>query len=183
MEIFRPFYGKGWTLKTFDTRQSTPEAMFWSSLTQLERLALEYRQNHASAASSIFWHLSLLYIGNAVVRHPTGPIWHFNFMLCMYAYADLAGSFRVAEAFLRAILYMAVDRKLVSHEEALAIMKKLPNEEVFINSGHTADYEGALDDRSSSQATELARRLNDELIFVEFVASAENGYGQFACPE
>jgi hypothetical protein len=170
MEIFRPFYGKGWTLKTFDTRQSTPEAMFWSSLTQLERLALEY-------------HLSLLYIGNAVVRHPTGPIWHFNFMLCMYAYADLAGSFRVAEAFLRAILYMAVDRKLVSHEEALAIMKKLPNEEVFINSGHTADYEGALDDRSSSQATELARRLNDELIFVEFVASAENGYGQFACPE
>ena len=193
MEIFRPFYGEGWTLKTFNTRQSTPEAMFCSSLTQLERLALEYRQNHASAASSIFWHLSLLYIGNAVVRHLAGPTWHFNFLLCMYAYADLAGSFRVAEGFLRAILCMALERELIQSTEAQVILDRLPSEEGSetigtgvkkrVESGHTADYDRARNDHSVSQVTVLVDRLDEELAFQEFVSNAQDGYGKLLCTD
>jgi hypothetical protein len=190
MEIFRPFYGKCWTLKTFGTAQSTPEAIFWSSLTQLERLALEYRQNHPSAVSSIFWHLSLLFIGNAVVRHPTGRTWNFNFLLCMYAYADLAGSFRVAEGFLRAILYMAVQRELISPREARTIIKRLPREEMSeanggvvkirpIRSTHVANLD--TDDHAVLQVTHLAERLDDALLFEEFVAGADDGSGELPC--
>jgi hypothetical protein len=190
MEIFRPFYGKGAALKTFGTRQSTPEVLFWSSLTRLERLALEYRQNHPSAATSIFWHLSLLFIGNAVVRHPTSSTWHFNFQLCMYAYADLAGSFRVADGFLRAILYMAVQNKLISSSEARVIINRLPNEEASdaagangkmprIRSSHVADLELALQDHAVSQVTDLAERLDDALMFDDFVDGAEDGDGKF----
>ena len=190
MEIFRPFYGRGGALKTFDTRQSTPEVLFWSSLTRLERLALEYRQNHPSAATSIFWHLSLLFIGNAVVRHPTGSTWQFNFQLCVYAYADLAGSFRVADGFLRAILYMAVQQNLIPSSEARKIISKLPNQGVAnaagvngkmprIRSSHVADLELALNDHTASQVTELAERLDDALMFDDFVTGTEDGYGQF----
>ena len=190
MEIFRPFYGKGGSLKTFDTRQSTPEVLFWSSLTQLEHLALEYRQNHPSASSSIFWHLSLLFIGNAVVRHPTGPTWHFNFLLCMYAYADLAGSFRVADGFLRAILYMAIQRKLIPPSEAREIINRLPREDISgatsangmmprIRSSHVADLELALDDYAVSQVTDLAERLDDALMFDDFVDGVDDEFGKF----
>jgi hypothetical protein len=189
MELFRPFYGKGVALKTFGTRQSTPEVLFWSSLTRLERLALEYRQNHPSATTSIFWHLSLLFIGNAVVRHPTSSTWYFNFQLCMYAYADLAGSFRVADGFLRAILYMAVQEKLIPSPEARVILNRLPNEETSdasgangkrprIRSSHVADLELALDQHAISQVTDLADRLDDALMFDDFVAGVEDGYGQ-----
>jgi hypothetical protein len=189
MEIFRPFYGKPEALKTFDTRQSTPEVLFWSSLTRLERLALEYRQNHPSAATSIFWHLSLLFIGNAVVRHPTGSTWYFNFQLCMYAYADLAGSFRIADGFLRAILYMAVQNRLIPSSEARVIINRLPDGETSdaagangkmprIKSRHVADLELALRDHAVSQVTDLAERLDDALMFDDFVDGAEDGDGK-----
>lgn len=189
MEIFRPYYGKGLALKTFGTRQSTPEVLFWSSLTLLERLALEYRQNHPSAATSIFWHLSLLFIGNAVVRHPTNSSWRFNFQLCMYAYADLAGSFRVADGFLRAILYMAVQKSLILSSEARQIINRLPAGEASdaggvngkmprIRSSHVADLELALDQYAIAQVTDLADRLDDALMFDDFIDGVEDAYSE-----
>ena len=189
MEIFRPFYGKGGSLKAFGTHHGTPEVIFWSSLTRLERLALAYRQNHPSASSSIFWHLSLLFIGNAVLRHPTGPTWYFNFQLCVYAYADLSGSFRVAEGFLRALLYMAVQRKLISSSEAREVINRLPYEGASdvtgvsgktprIRSSHIADLELALQDHAVSQVTDLAERLDDALMFDDFVDGTEDGDGK-----
>lgn len=189
MEILRPFYGKGWALKTFDTRQSKTEVIFWSCLTRLECLALECRQNNPSASTSIFWHLSLLFIGNAVVRHPTGPAWHFNFLLCIYSYADLARSFRIAGVFLRAILYMAVQKKLVSSSQAREIINRLPKEEAAeatwsnnnlprIRWSHVADLELASDNHAVSQVTDLAERLNDALMFDDFVDSHEDEEGK-----
>lgn len=189
MEIFRPFYGRGEALETFSSHHGTPEIIFWSSLTRLERLALEYRQNHPSASSSIFWHLSLLFIGNAVLRHPTGPTWYFNFQLCVYAYADLSGSFRVAEGFLRALLYMAVHRKLIPSAEAREIINRLPLEDASdgtgvsgkmprIRSSHVADLELALQDHAVSQVTDLAERLDDALMFDDFVDGTEDGDGK-----
>lgn len=185
MEIFRPFYGQNLSLNMFDTRQSTTEVIFWSSLNQLERLALEYRQNHSSAATSIFWHLSLLFIGNAVVRNPLGTSWRFNFTLCMYGYADLAGAFKVADGFLRAILYMAVHQKIIMPAEARGIIARLPQADVLdpkgattsmprMRSGHVADLELALNDDSTSHVAELAEKLDDALMFDDFVESEEN---------
>jgi hypothetical protein len=189
MEIFRPFYGKNCTLTMFDTSHSTPEVLFWSSLTQLEHLALEYRQNHPSASSSIFWHLSLLFIGNVVVRNPVGPAWRFNFLLCMYGYTGLAGSFRVADGFLRAILYMAVQKKLIPPSEARGIIDRLPKDEAFegagvngkmarIQSSHVADLEGALEDQSVSQVTDLAKKLDEVLIYDELIDESGGDYGK-----
>jgi hypothetical protein len=167
----------------FDTNHSTPEVLFWSSLTQLEHLALEYRQNHSSASSSIFWHLSLLFIGNAVVCNPIGPAWRFNFLLCMYGYTGLAGSFRVADGFLRAILYMAVQRKLIPPSEARDIINRLPNDEAFdgagvngkmprIRSSHVADLD------TDSQVTDLVGKLDDMLTLTEFLTDPEGDYGK-----
>jgi hypothetical protein len=189
MEIFRPFYGKNWTLTMFDTSQSTPEVLFWSSLTQLEHLALEYRQNHPSASSSIFWHLSLLFIGNAVVCNPIGPAWRFNFLLCMYGYTGLAGSFRVADGFLRAILYMAVQKKLIPPSEARDIINRLPKDEAFegagvngkmprIRSSHVADLTLALESQSVSQVTDLAEKLDEVLIYDELIDESGGDYGK-----
>lgn len=191
MEIFRPFYGQKWTLKMFDTSHSTPEIVFWSSLTQLERLALEYRQNHPSASSSIFWHLSLLFIGNAIVRNPTGPTWRFNFLLCMYGYAELAGSFRVADGFLRAILYMAVQKKLIPPPEARDIINRLPKDEASrvsgmngkmprVRSGHVADLELALDDHSTVRVTDLAEKLEDVFLFEDIEDGPEEDTGKIS---
>ena len=188
MEIFRPFFGKRGTFKTFDTRQSSPEVLFWSSLTRLERLALEYRQNHPSAATSIFWHLYLLFIANAVVRHRNGA-WYFNFQLCMYAYADLAGSFRVAGGLLRAILYMAVEKKLIPSSAAREIINRLPSEESSDVTGasgktsrfrsiHVANLDLAMGDDAASNVKDLAERLDDALLFDDFVDEAEDGQGE-----
>lgn len=182
MEIFRPFYGKNWKLQTFDTRHSTPEVIFWSSLIQLERLALEYRQNHPSASTSILWHLSLLFIANAVVCNPIGSTWRFNFMLCMHGYVDLAGSFRIADGFLRAIVYMAVQKNAISPSEARGIIGRLPKTNnpgsidaasgvPRIRSGHVADFELALNDESESHVADLAEKLDDALLFDDFVES------------
>jgi hypothetical protein len=107
----------------------------------------------------------------------------------MYAYADLAGSFRVADGFLRAILYMAVQKKLIPSSEARIILNRLPNEETSdasgangkmprIRSSHVADLELALDQHAISQVTDLADRLDDALMFDDLVAGAEDGYGQ-----
>lgn len=189
MEIFRPFYGKHMDLRTFGSRSSTTEIVFWSSLTHLERLALEYRQNHPSASNSIFWHLSLLFIGNAVIRNPVNPNWRFNFLLCVYGYADLAGSFNVANGFLRAILYMALKSKLCQPAEARAIMQRLPDinglnsSDVYgsmprITSSHMVDLEQALDDHSISQVTDIAAKLDDALMFDEFVNDSGSNYGE-----
>jgi hypothetical protein len=164
MEIFRPFYGKNWTLTMFDTNHSTPEVLFWSSLTQLE-------------------HLALLFIGNAVVCNPIGPAWRFNFLLCMYGYTGLAGSFRVADGFLRAILYMAVQRKLIPPSEARDIINRLPNDEAFdgagvngkmprIRSSHVADLD------TDSQVTDLVGKLDDMLTLTEFLTDPEGDYGK-----
>lgn len=185
MEIIRPFYGRNLMLRTFDTRQSTPEIIFWSSLTQLESLALEYRQNHPSASSSIFWHLSLLFIGNAVVRKPLGSTWRFNFLLCMYSYADLAGSFRVAEGFLKAILYMAVEGGLIQIPEARRIINRIPDngspdaigangKMPRVRSSHVADLQLAMDEHTVSQVTDLADKLEDVLMFGDFVDGSED---------
>lgn len=189
MEMFRPFYGKHQNLQTFGSRSSTTEIVFWSSLTQLERLALEYRQNHPSASHSIFWHLSLLFIGNAVIRNPSGPSWRFNFLLCMYGYADLAGSFHVADGFLRAMLYMAIQNKLCKPAEARAIMMRLPDINGFdsnsvngsmprVTSSHVVDLEQALDDHSVSQITDLAAKLDDALMFDDFIDEPESSQGK-----
>lgn len=190
MEMFRPFYGKHWKLRTFGSRTSTTETVFWSSLTQLERLALEYRQNHPSASHSIFWHLALLFIGNAVVRNASStPSWRFNFLLCMYGYADLASSFNVADGFLRAILYMAIQNKLCKPAEAREIMMRLPDINGFdsngvngsmprVTSSHVVDLEQALDDHSVSQITDLAAKLDDALMFDDFIDTPEDSQGK-----
>lgn len=182
MEIFRPFYGKKLTLSSFRARHSTPEIVFWSSLTQLECLAFKYRQHYSSARTSILWHLSLLFIGNAVVRNPIGPAWRFNFLLCMNSYVDLAGSFRLADGLLRAILYMAVQRKLISSDEAREIVGRVPvngannaagtsQKTVAVKSGHVVDLDLAVENQSLSQVTSLAGKLDDALMFDEFVVS------------
>ncbi|KAM0713464.1 hypothetical protein Q7P37_010426 [Cladosporium fusiforme] len=184
MEIFRPFYGRHVSLNTFDTRHSTPEIVFWSSLTQLEHLVLEYRQSHPSAQNSMLWHVALLFIANSIIRQPTGSNWRFNLLLCMYSYIDLAGSFRLANGFLRSILYMALVRKVVSTGDAQEIMSKLPRDNPVgadavaqrprVGSGHIVDLDLAVDDPSVSQVSDLAEKLDDVLMFDAFVLLDEN---------
>jgi hypothetical protein len=107
----------------------------------------------------------------------------------MYAYADLAGSFRVADGFLRAILYMAVQNKLIPSSEARVIINRLPNEEASnaagsngkmprIRSSHVADLELALQNHAVSQVTDLVERLDDALMFDDYVDGVEDGDGK-----
>lgn len=165
-------------LKSFGTSNSTPELVFTSSLARLKTLALEYRQNHVSAVSSIFWHLSLLFISNAVIRNRSDPSWRFNLMLCIYAYIDLARSFRVAEGLLRAILFMAVSLEAISHKEAEGMIRALPGDgqsggtaegPMYKKSRHIVDLDCAVIDQSRAQVIDLAEKLDDALLFDAFV--------------
>ena len=103
----------------------------------------------------------------------------------MYGYADLAGAFKVADGFLRAILYMAVHQKIIMPAEAREIIARLPQSDVLdptdattsmprMRSGHVADLELALNDDSTSHVAELAEKLDDALMFDDFVESEEN---------
>ena len=89
---------------------------------------------------------------------------------------------------------MAVQQKLIPSSEARGIINKLPNEGVAdaagvngkmprIRSSHVADLELALNDYAVSQVTDLAERLDDALMFDDFVAVTEDGSGQFPYTE
>ena len=47
-----------------------------------------------------------------------------------------------------------------------------------ITSSHVVDLEQALDDHSVSQITDLAAKLDDALMFDDFIADPENRYGK-----
>jgi hypothetical protein len=107
----------------------------------------------------------------------------------MYGYTGLAGSFRVADGFLRAILYMAVQKKLIPPSEARDIINRLPKDEAFegagvngkmprIRSSHVADLTLALESQSVSQVTDLAEKLDEVLIYDELIDELGGDYGK-----
>ncbi|KAM0717809.1 hypothetical protein Q7P37_006141 [Cladosporium fusiforme] len=164
MEIFRPFVGRNWTLKTFGTSgHTTPEIVFTASLAQLKSLALEYRQNQASASSEI----DQIHPGTSIscfASTPT-PTW-----------LDLSA---LPTAFLRAILFMAVNYGAITHKDAEEVLRELPQNEgepeleaeafAYKQSGHIVDLDGAVVDQSHAQVAEMAGKLDDALLFDAFV--------------
>lgn len=89
---------------------------------------------------------------------------------------------------------MAVQNKLIPSSEARIIINRLPKEEASnaagangkmprIRSSHVADLDLALQDHAVSQITDLAERLDDALMFDDFVDGVEDGDGEFPYAE
>lgn len=77
---------------------------------------------------------------------------------------------------------MAVQRKLISSDEAREIVGRVPvngannaagtsQKTVAVKSGHVVDLDLAVENQSLSQVTSLAGKLDDALMFDEFVVS------------
>lgn len=63
VDIFRPFVSKYLTLRSFaGTTDNTPDAIYEASLTQLQRLVVEYWQSQPAARYSLLWHVRALSI-------------------------------------------------------------------------------------------------------------------------
>jgi len=84
---------------------------------------------------------------------------------------------------------MAVQKKLIPSSEARKVINQLPSDDTSdaagangkmprIRSSHVADLELALEDHAVSQVTDFAERLDDALMFDDFVDEADDGHGK-----
>ncbi|ROT35470.1 hypothetical protein SODALDRAFT_353155 [Sodiomyces alkalinus F11] len=181
LDIFRPFLqrpgGQGARLKTFSSRDSSPDATFAASVNQLKRLILVYRLRYASSAYSILWHTGLTYLANAVLHDTEDSEWYFYFLVCVYGYQTLRRSYRLAEAVGRGLLSMALRDGNISAGEARRILQDLKNGGLSeapddMRATFMIDLELASTNPDEAKVEALATQFDDLALFQDFTNNA-----------
>ncbi|KAL6895008.1 hypothetical protein GGI43DRAFT_386147 [Trichoderma evansii] len=142
-DVFRPFLRpphRSQRLRSFNSARAVPEAIYAASMNQLKRLLLTFRENFKSAAYSIFWQTSLIYVANAMFSEAKGgsPEWRFYLELCLAGMEDLYGSFRMSKAVVQSLLSMALREGIFSYDEARRVAAELE----VLGRHHTAAIRG-----------------------------------------
>jgi hypothetical protein len=145
------------------------------SINQLKKLILEYK-DLKYAATSIFWHVALLWTVNAVVGEENDPNRRFYFMLCMKCYQKLYPCFSVIEIIVQGLLGMGIEKGIVSVSESNKIIEELlamrqPKNETSakrIKGAFIIDRDLALQDLDAAMVDSLAERFQEITIFSEF---------------
>ncbi|KAB5518105.1 hypothetical protein GE09DRAFT_915955, partial [Coniochaeta sp. 2T2.1] len=83
-------------------------AIFEASIHQRKHMSLGFRDTYTCSSYAIFWYTALLYVANAALEDAEDSQWRSYFNLCLTSYAELFGTFRMAEGIVRSLLYIAL---------------------------------------------------------------------------
>ncbi|CRK12760.1 hypothetical protein BN1708_010605 [Verticillium longisporum] len=178
LDIFRPFIqhpvARQSRLTTFSSSESSPEAAFRASLTQLKRLIVVYRSKYQSSEHTILWHTALIYVANAVLQDTRDPEWHFYFLQCVSGYESLRKSYRLAEVVGRALLSMTLRNGDISGTEARELLQRLKQKGLDhdtsdrIRATFMGDLELAMTNPRQASVENLAEQFEDMALWQEF---------------
>ncbi|KAH6705685.1 hypothetical protein EV126DRAFT_173285 [Verticillium dahliae] len=178
LDIFRPFIehpvARQSRLTTFSSSESSPEAAFRASLTQLKRLVVVYRSKYQSSEHTILWHTALIYVANAVLQDTRDPEWHFYFLQCVSGYESLRKSYRLAEVVGRALLSMTLRNGDISGTEARELLQRLKQKGLDndtsdrIRATFMGDLELAMTNPRQASVENLAEQFEDMALWQEF---------------
>lgn len=130
LDIFRPFLNQQdpspsqRQLKTFPVADSTPDAAYTASVSQLKQLVIASRSKYTSSNYTIIWQTALLYTANAMLRSKDEDRLEY-FLICLYSFQGLRQCFRVSEAIAKALLSMAMQHGDISGALAGTILTDL----------------------------------------------------------
>ncbi|KAH6705809.1 hypothetical protein EV126DRAFT_439876 [Verticillium dahliae] len=178
LDIFRPFIqhpvARQSRVTTFSSSESSPEAAFRASLTQLKRLIVVYRSKYQSSEHTILWHTALIYVANAVLQDTRDPEWHFYFLQCVSGYESLRKSYRLAEVVGRALLSMTLRNGDISGTEARELLQRLKQKGLDhdtsdrIRATFMGDLELAMTNPRQASVENLAEQFEDMALWQEF---------------
>ncbi|KAK7993912.1 hypothetical protein PG989_007293 [Apiospora arundinis] len=182
LQIFRPFVripvqDVGRSTSTADSL--SPEAKFTASLHQLKHLTVTFHSAFPCSGYTAFWHVALLYVGNAVLQDSSDPQWRQYLDLCVSGYADLYCGFRVAGGIAKSLLALAVRRGLITLAEAQALLSGVYAKGAHhtlaerINTTFVVDLSTAVSHRDASVLERLADTFDALAIFEEFTSAAD----------
>lgn len=176
MDIWRPFTGRAARAAPSTTPYSTADTLFIASLNQLKDLALSYYISQPSAACSILWHTSLLYIANTVLRKSYTLSDRETFLqLCLESYTNLAKSYPLAIGFLQGVLYLAIQTEIITPAKVAQQVKLIQAHRGYAAQGtksaHILDLSLALTDQEAALVESLAERLDTIVVNQDFEAT------------
>lgn len=130
MDLFRPFLAKKARLSTFSTAVSQPETILLFFMHRLGVLVNTYYNTYAGLpeACTVAWVHGPMYLAPAILRYDRDSGWETRFFRSIEACRDLLRAHAALEAFLRAILGMAIAAGLFSVTETVDHLDDLTTE-------------------------------------------------------
>ncbi|KAG9254474.1 uncharacterized protein F5Z01DRAFT_107648 [Emericellopsis atlantica] len=160
----------------------TAQEISRASANQLRRLVTIYQSQFFRNTLSILWHTGCLYLANAAMPSLTGqPAQVSDLYLALAGYRSLYPQYPVALTIYKGLLAIAVARRLVTQQEALATMEIIQNRQ----SGATSpppppdpsttcfivDLDLALTDQANARIDRVAQKFDDMVMFDEFTVN------------
>ncbi|KAK6850392.1 hypothetical protein PG987_000026 [Apiospora arundinis] len=142
-------------------------------------LTVTYRSAYQRSGYTAFWHVALLYVGNAVLQDSSDPQWRQYLDLCVGGYADLYCGFRVAGDIAKSLLALAVCRGLMTLAEAKALLSNVHANGTHhtlverVNTTFVVDLSAAVSHRGDSVLERLADTFDGLAVFEEFTSAAD----------
>lgn len=175
LDLFRPFLNDDSRLRTFSSKENTPDAAYESSVAQLKSLIVDYRSRYSSSNHTMVWHSALLYMANAMLRSKDEDRIAY-FLICVYSYQALRQSFRVSEAIVGALLSMGMRNGDISPTFAREIIGDLKrrappgedNDGEEIRATFMADLDQSMTDPEESTAENLAAKFEDTAMITDY---------------
>ncbi|EXK23545.1 hypothetical protein FOMG_19693 [Fusarium oxysporum f. sp. melonis 26406] len=194
LSILRPFTvrarksAKPLRLKTFPYRRGSLDAAYKTSVNQLKRLIVIYRENYSSSTYTMLWHTALVHVVNAILGDTKDPAWRFYLFFCIQCYGHLRQAYRFAEAVGRSILSMALQQGNLSASEARRLMEQFeenrlsdPSED--IRATFMADFNLAMTDPTEASVESLADRFENIALFQEFTNTEDSSENELMEPD
>src|SRR4051812_22413124 len=151
---------------------NSAEGIFGASLRQLKHMTVVFRATYPCKRYTIFWHIALLQVANAVLHDTEDPEWRTYLELCLDGYADLYYSFRVAGAIPRALLSIGLSQGVVSAVEAKALLNavllRATHRIENVSATFIVDLDLAVAHRSAAQLETLTKNFDELTLFEEF---------------
>ncbi|KAI1763894.1 hypothetical protein GGR53DRAFT_520682 [Hypoxylon sp. FL1150] len=182
LDIFRPIVGQDVSqrprLKTFTAHDSTPDAAYAASVSQLKHLVVEYRSKSVASLYSILWHTGLLYLANAMLKDTSDPEWRLYLLLCIYGYESLSRPYRISEIIVQGLLSMTMRETDMSGSEAQKIINEIKEGrlenvrndfEDKIRATFMVDMDLSLQNPEEAKAESLADKFDSLALFQDFL--------------
>lgn len=181
IELFRPCLKrrqqKVLKLKIFHAEDRTPEAISSASITQLKRLAIEYKQKYSKYHACASLNNGIIEVTNAVLNEHRDAEGKFYFLLCLCLVQDLYVCYPLYELEMQGFLAMAIKNEKISTSEATMLREKFyekgkhhrTNQRNKSPDGSFAiDFELAIKSAKDGRVKELSKKLQELLDFEQF---------------
>lgn len=186
LDIFRPIVGRDVSqrprLKTFTASDSSPDAAYAASVSQLKHLVVEYRSKSAASTYSILCHTGLLYLANAMLKDTGDPEWRLYLLLCIYGYESLSRPYRISEVIVQGLLSMTMRETNMSGTEAQKIINEIKEGRLSnvtddfedkIRATFMVDMDLSLQNPEEARAENLAEKFDSLALFQDFLNQDE----------